>query len=69
METRTPLENAWRSNQSPRSLPSLIRAATRVNKTHTERDALVLLLVLEATTPASQLVPLASRPPQMGAKE
>jgi hypothetical protein len=69
-EIRTPLENAWRSSQSPRSSPSLIRATTEVvNERYRTDVRWVLLLVLEATTPASRLVPLACCPLQMVAKE
>ena len=69
-EIRTPLENAWRSSQSPRSPPSPIRAAAEVVNNRYRTDVRrVLLLVLEATVPASRLVPLARRPPRMVAKE
>lgn len=71
-EIRTPLENAWRSSQSPHSLPSPIRAATKaVNGQIQNGGGENLPLVLEATTPASRLVPLVCcpLPPQMVAKE
>jgi hypothetical protein len=39
METRTPIQNAWRSSRSLRSLPLLIRAATEVNSMYRLRCA------------------------------